>query len=61
MQKIPGTAQVTEWPLIWVEDGGAQSLCLCFWEAAWQAGFSRIALEGTKINSKPDGHFYVVY
>lgn len=28
---------------------------------AWQARFSGIALEGTKINSKPDGHFYVVH
>lgn len=58
---MPGTAQVAEWPLIWVGDGGAQSLDLCCWEAAWQARFSGIALEGTKINSKPDGHFYVVH
>lgn len=31
-KKIPGTAQVAEWPLFWVGDGGAQSLDLCFWE-----------------------------
>lgn len=32
-----------------------------FWEAAWQAGLSGIALEGIKVNSKADGHFYVVH
>lgn len=42
-------------------DLGAKDLNLWFGEEAWQAGLSRIALEGAKINSKPDGRFYVVH
>lgn len=43
MNRCKKSWELLKWPLIWVGDGGAQSLGQCCWEAGWQARFSGTA------------------